>query len=80
MVRITKPGGRIIITTPTKRAKNILEFLSHNLHVLSRREIEEHKRYFDKSDLLSFLKDSRIKRWKHCTFECGMNNLLVVFV
>ncbi|MFH2118356.1 MAG: methyltransferase domain-containing protein, partial [Candidatus Paceibacterota bacterium] len=53
--RILRPGGKIIITVPSPRAKLILEFLAFKLGLISRREIEEHKQYFDRESLFKIL-------------------------
>lgn len=49
--RILKSGGRIIMTTPTRIAKPVLEFLAYNLHLINEDEIREHKHYFNKEDI-----------------------------
>ena len=76
--RVLKTGGKAIITTPTPRAKGILEFLSYKLHIISRREIEEHQNYFTKEDLISMLKSRKDIIVSHSYFEFGLNNLLVI--
>ncbi|MBN1638768.1 MAG: class I SAM-dependent methyltransferase [Ignavibacteriales bacterium] len=79
MIRVIKPGGKVIITTPTPRAKNILEFLSHKLKLISRREIQEHKNYFNKKSLIKLLPENKAKQnTYHKYFELGLNNLLVI--
>lgn len=77
--RILKPGGKLILTTPTYQAKAVLEFLAFRLKIISPREIEEHKRYFDHYKLIKLL-PLKVKRSQtyHQYFEYGMNNLLVI--
>lgn len=77
--RILKPGGKIILTTPTFAAKSVLEFLSYKLGLISRREIEEHKQYFDEYTLRK-IAPSKVRRSQisHQYFEMWMNNLLVI--
>ena len=79
-LRILKPGGKIILTAPTPKAKKILEFLSFKLKLVSPREIAEHKNYFTKEDLFSLiLKNKKIDlKIIHHYFEFGLNNLLVI--
>jgi len=79
-LRILKPGGKIILTTPTPKAKKILEFLSFKLKLVSPREIAEHKNYFTKEDLLSLIPKNKKLHLKiiHHYFEFGLNNLLVI--
>lgn len=78
MVRTLKSGGRLILTTPTPRARKLLEFLAFDLGWLSQREIREHKNYFDRKDLVGMLSGLKLRSIKHCYFEFGLNNLLVV--
>jgi len=78
-VRVLKPNGLAVFTTPTPKAKNILEVLSYKLKIISRREIEEHKSYFDKKSLLNMLKPvQNLCQIHHRYFEIGCNNLLVL--
>ena len=79
-LRVLKPGGKIILTTPTPKAKKILEFLSFKLKLVSPREIAEHKNYFTKEDLLSLIPKNKKLHLKiiHHYFEFGLNNLLVI--
>jgi len=79
-LRILKTGGKIILTTPTPKAKSILEFLSFKLKLISSREIAEHKNYFTKKDLLSLIPESKKFNLEinHQYFEFGLNNLLIV--
>jgi len=80
LLRILKPGGKIILTTPTPKAKKILEFLSFKLKLISPREIAEHKNYFTKEDLFLLIPKSRKFNLKiiHQYFELGLNNLLII--
>lgn len=75
-IRILKNGGKIILTTPTFRAKPLLEFLQ-KIKLLSTREIHEHKHYFDRNSLLKMVKSKKTKV-SHRYFEMGLNNLLVI--
>lgn len=78
-IRILKKGGKIILSTPTHRAKWILELLSHGFGLLARREIEEHKNYFDGDELKSLVEPGQKGvRSEHCFFEFGLNNLFIV--
>jgi len=79
-LRILKPGGKIIITTPTPKAKGILEFLSFKLKLIRRDEIAEHKNYFNKENLLYLIPKNKKLNLKiiHQYFEFGFNNLLVI--
>lgn len=72
--RILKPGGRILLTTPSPPAKPILEFLSYRLNIVNPEEIRDHKRYFSKRDLRDVLDQSRFREINVRTFEVGLNN------
>lgn len=73
------PGGTLILTTPTPRAKPILEFLAFRLHLIDETEIADHKHYFtaaELSDLLTragFVLDQGSIR----TFQLGCNRIVV---
>ena len=57
----------------------MLEFLSFNLGLISSREIEEHKTYFDKEDLIALVGPMTVPIEMHHTyFEFGYNNLFVI--
>jgi len=80
LLRVLRPGGKIILTTPTPKAKSILEFLSFKLKLISPREIAEHKNYFTKKDLLLLIPKNKKFNLEinHQYFEFGLNNLLVI--
>lgn len=44
--RILKPGGKLLITTPSNYARPILELMAFRLHLISQEEIADHKRYY----------------------------------
>lgn len=77
VARVLKPGGRAILTTPTPKAKALLEWLSFKLGLISKREIEEHKNYFNQQTLLAMARSTNLKV-VHRYFEFGLNNLLVM--
>lgn len=72
-----KPTGKLIITTPHKRAKPILEFLAFRLGLISKEEIADHKNYFDEDSLKRLMKKSGFKIKKLETFEFGLNTLCI---
>lgn len=75
-VRVLKDDGRAIFTTPTPKAKKILEFLAR-LNLVSKREIKEHKNYFNKEKLLGFINKKNVKA-TYSFFEFALNSLLVI--
>lgn len=76
--KILSRNGNLIITTPTKMAKFILEFLSYKVGIISRREIEEHKHYFNMSEISKLFKKNNLKVDVKKVFEMGLNNYVVL--
>lgn len=72
-----RPGGRIVLTTPTPRARPILEFLAFRLHVISEFEIRDHRRYYNGTELRSLLTRAGFVRVEHTTFQFGLNQRVV---
>jgi len=75
--RVLKNGGVLIGTVPSKAAKPVLEFLSYKLRIVSEAEIRDHKRYFNKKDLLEIFAEAGFKNVEHKYFQFGMNNFFV---
>lgn len=76
--RILKPGGTLLLTTPTPRNKPLLEFLAFTLKVTDATEIADHKCYLTGQDLRAILQtagftDTQIKT---NTWQLGMNNIV----
>lgn len=78
MYRVVRPDGKILLTTPTPIAKYVLEFLAYKLNLISKREILEHKNYFNKERLFFILKNLNNVIIKHRYFEFGMNNFIEI--
>lgn len=83
--RILRTGGKIIMTTPTRIAKPVLEFLAYKMHLINEDEIREHKHYFNKADVLELIKavnssDLGISLIleRYSFFELGFNSLIVL--
>lgn len=74
--KILKKNGKLIITTPSRLSKPILEFLA-KLNLINRQHIKEHKNYFSKEKLKIMLKKTGFKDIKISSFEFGMNNLVI---
>lgn len=73
-----KVDGYLLLTTPTKLSKPVLEFLSDKLGIVSKREIEEHKHYYDLNEIeILFLKYG-LKVVTKIVFEFGMNNYVLL--
>lgn len=56
-----KKDGKLIITTPHKRGKWILNILSDNLKLISKYEIHDHKRYYDEKAVKKLFKSAGMK-------------------
>lgn len=56
-----KKNGKLIITTPHKRGKWILDILSDNLKLISKYEIHDHKRYYDEKTIKKLFKSANMK-------------------
>jgi dolichol-phosphate mannosyltransferase len=75
--RCLKKDGQILLTTPSKAAKPVLEFLAFKLRLIDEEEIRDHKHYFSKQELLDLFKKIGFKDVKHSYFELGFNHLMV---
>jgi len=73
-------GGILVGTVPSKAAKPVLEFLSYRLKIVNEAEIRDHKRYFNKRDLLEIFSDAGFVEVRHRYFQCGMNNFFAARV
>ncbi len=76
MFRVLKPGGLLLLTTPSIYAKPVLEFLSFNLKVVNEEEIRDHKNYFNKTILTKLFNEAGFSFVKHEYFEFFMNNFV----
>jgi SAM-dependent methyltransferase len=68
-----KVGGCLMLTTPTKLARPILEFLSYRLRIVSRREIEEHQHYYDIGEINQQFCAYKLMLVSNVFFEFGLN-------
>lgn len=73
--RVLKPGGILLLTTPSVCAKPILETLAF-LRIVSREEIRDHKNYFNKKILTDLCKKAGFASISHSYFQFGMNNFV----
>lgn len=74
--RVLRPGGKLLLTTPSIYAKPVLEFLSFKLHLISENEIRDHKNYFYKKMLVDMLAQAGFSSIKHKYFQVFMNNFI----
>lgn len=72
-----KKNGKVIITTPHKNGKVILEILSR-FGLISRDEIYDHKTYFNKKSLIKLLSKNKFRVCKIYSFGILYLNLICV--
>ncbi|PLX17589.1 MAG: class I SAM-dependent methyltransferase [Candidatus Muiribacterium halophilum] len=75
--RLLKTDGDLIMTVPSNLAKHVLEFLSYRLNLVSRAEIMDHKKYYNRQSLKRLSKKTGFFMTYHDYFECFMNNIAV---
>ena len=71
--RILKPGGVLVVTTPSSQAKPILELLSVRLRLIDPAEILDHKRYYRPDTLRAELTRAGFVDIDVTRFELGLN-------
>lgn len=72
-----KERGTLLLTVPTWKSKSLLEFSAFKLNIISRQEIADHKRYFDKSELVSLCNEAGFRDITHNYFQLGLNNFVL---
>lgn len=75
--RVLKNGGILVLTTPSPKAKAVLEFLAFEMKIISQKDILEHKAHFNPSQIKDLLLSVgfRGNSVKIKYFECGFNIL-----
>lgn len=73
--RVLKPSGKILITTPALVGKLSLEIMS-GLGLISREEIDDHKRYYTKTTLAEAMEKAKLKKVRVKHFGLAWMNLL----
>lgn len=74
---VIRPGGRLILTTPTKRSQPILELLAYRLHVISEEEIRDHQHYYGRPEIERALSGVGFADIDHTTFQFGLNQRVI---
>lgn len=75
--RVLKQGGKLVLTTPTRLGKPILEVMAFKLHIINEDEILEHKHYYDKKEICELLKTYGFSDCVYKKFLFGMNSRAV---
>ncbi len=76
--RILKPQAPLVMTTPTRAAKPILEFLAFRLHLINEDEIREHCHYYSRKDVELLAQSLMMTLERYTLFEFGLNSLIVL--
>lgn len=71
--RILRPGGVLVVTTPSAQAKPILELISVRLRLIDPTEILDHKRYYRPATLRTELGQAGFADVAVSRFELGLN-------
>lgn len=74
--KILRKGGRLILTTPSPRAKLVLDALA-KFHLIDSREIAEHKHYFSRREIINLLSACGFRNIRAKSFEFGLNSIVV---
>lgn len=76
--KILKPGGILILTTPSRASKPLLEFLAFKIRLISKEEIGDHKTYFSKEELMNMFEAAgfNTKGVVICSFQFGFNTFV----
>ncbi len=74
--RYLNSKGKIIITTPDKKAKTLLES-GAKVGIFSQQN-KDHKHYFFKKELYQLAKEADLKVRYYQSFEFGLNHLIVL--
>ena len=72
--RILKPGGSVLLTTPTPASKPLLEFLAFRLKIISGPEIADHKHYWSRKDISELATRTGFGFANYSTFQLGLNS------
>lgn len=76
--RILKPGGLLIMTTPTPLSRPVLEFLAFRLHLISEREIRGHRHYYGRDEMESLARQAKFDIVRAAPFQGGLNSFYVL--
>lgn len=78
VLRVLRPGGALVLTVPSHAAKPVLEFLAFRLGIVSRAEIADHKRYWNRRELMEAASACGFEPVLHRYFQLGFNNFCVL--
>lgn len=79
IARVLTPGGKLLLTVPSIKSQPLLEFLAFKIGIVNPREIEDHKKYYDETELRKlFAQINDLKIISHKYFQLGMNNYCII--
>lgn len=76
--RVLVKGGKIVLTTPTPKGKWLLEFLAFRIKIISKEEIADHKKYYDKADIERLSRDVELKLTSYELFFASLNSCAIL--
>lgn len=75
--KFRKTNGQVVITTPSKQSKPILEFMAW-LGITDRENIREHKHYWNRKELFDLAKSTGFSVMRYKRFQFGLNQLFII--
>lgn len=72
--RLLRPGGSVLLTTPTPASRPLLEFLAFRLKIISGPEIADHKHYWSQADVRELARRNGFACTSYRTFQFGLNS------
>jgi cyclopropane fatty-acyl-phospholipid synthase-like methyltransferase len=72
-----RPDGTLLLTTPTPKAKRLLELLAF-MNLLDRHNIREHKHYWTREDINKLAEQNGFVMKDYRTFQWGFNQMAVL--
>ena len=75
--KVLNKNGRIFLTTPTKIAKPILDFMAF-IGIVDKENIAEHKHYWNKKEIYELAKKTGFAVKKYKKFQMGFNQFAVL--
>jgi SAM-dependent methyltransferase len=73
--RVLRSPGLLLLTSPSRASRPLLEFMAYRLHIIDAEEIRDHRHYFNEAEIRSLLVDSGFSAStvEYRTFLLGLN-------
>lgn len=77
--RILRSPGLLLLTSPSRASRPLLEFLAYRLHLIDAEEIRDHRHYFDAREIRELLVDAGFAGddVRYRPFLLGLNQFVV---